>query len=309
MRHLVSILIAVVASLIGSVALWIGGGRTLYEISRWGAEAAFTPFLLVAVLGAVLLGAAAFSIRFSPAGVLVVGGFTVLMTLLLVAFPNDPIRGVASPFTAVIVSLNRIDPALTMGIINYLSFGPAALIGFAFLGAGLVARVRRATAVWRVLSAVGGVLAIGFALGAILVGGEFYRASFVMLQASLLAAAGLVVTALLFGLALAPSGRSSIGAWVAGGVLTVIGIVVLLAPPASYSVLPRELLYTLSTVGWSGMVLAVGVTLLGLALGVTLRRPVDATVPPAAPAASSEPAVVPPPYVPPAAEPASGASV
>lgn len=271
MRHLISLLIAVVASVAGSLMLWIGGGRALFEMSRFGLEGGVAGPMAVAVAGALLLGIAAFSIRFSPAGPLVVGAFTALGPLLMVLLPYDPFRGVNSPIVSVLDSLDDVDRGLAIGAFDFVAFGTAALIGFALLGAGILARPRPAGALWRVLSAVGGVVALGFAGWAFAAGADFYRRSFVVLDPSVLAGASLLVAAVLFGAAIAPSGRSSIGAWIAGGVLTLAGALLLVVPPQAFSVLPPELLTGITTLGWSGQVLAVGLTLLGLALGVALR--------------------------------------
>jgi len=81
----------------------------------------------------------------------------------------------------------------------------------------------------------------------------------------------MVVGAVFVGALLLPSGRSSIGAWIAGGVISLVGVILLVADPSAYIDLPSELRQTLPIMGWSGSILAVGCTLLGLALGVLLR--------------------------------------
>src|SRR5690606_5759708 len=84
-------------------------------------------------------------------------------------------------------------------------------------------------------------------------------------------AVGLVVASLLFGVLLAPSGRSAIGAWIAGGVLSLVGLVLLMAEPIAFADAPAALLATLPVPGWRGTVLRGGVRVLGLALAITLR--------------------------------------
>jgi hypothetical protein len=92
-----------------------------------------------------------------------------------------------------------------------------------------------------------------------------------MLDWDALTAVTLVVAALIFGALIALSGRSAIGSWIAGGVLSLVGVILLVADPVAYAGLGSEVLIILTVLGWSGAILAVGMTVLGLALGITLR--------------------------------------
>jgi hypothetical protein len=123
----------------------------------------------------------------------------------------------------------------------------------------------------RVLSAVAGVLALGAAGWTLATGGDFYRQTFQILNWDAVVAITLVVAALIFGALIALSGRSAIGGWIADGVLSLVGVILLVADPVAYAGLGSEVLIILPVLGWSGAILAVGMTVLGLALGVTLR--------------------------------------
>jgi len=293
MRIVISLLLAVVGSIAGVVLLSYGGGYTMFQLSRFGAEGGAGAYPLLIGLGVLLLAAAAFSVRWSPVGIIVVGAAHVLFSLLAILVPFSPLDGVQSPAVQLLNALFDVDQALAAGAFYFVSFGGGALIGFALLGAGLLARRARPGVLWRVLSAIGGLIALGPAVWAFAAGGDFYRRTFQLLAWDAVTSVVLVVAALLFGVLLAPSGRSAIGAWIAGGVLSVVGVILLVADPVAYAGLPAVVQQTLPTLGWTGTIVAVGVSLLGLALGVTLRpasaplAPDGESVPPASDAASA----------------------
>jgi hypothetical protein len=242
----------------------------VYEFGRYGAEGAGL-YPLVAGLGCVLLAGAAVTVRWSRVGVIAAGSVHVLFSLLGVLVPFRPMDGVSSPTTQLLGMLFDLDPALGTGGYYFVAFGGGLLIGFALLGVGVLARRGRPTVLARVLSAVAGVLALGAAGWTFATGGDFYRQTFQILNWDAVVAITLVVAALIFGALIALSGRSAIGGWIAGGVLSLIGVILLVADPVAYSGLPSEVLIILPVLGWSGAILAVGMTVLGLALGITLR--------------------------------------
>jgi hypothetical protein len=269
-RTVISLIVALVASLLGTVVLWYGGGHAVYEFGRFGAEGAGL-YPLVAGLGCVLLAGAAVTVRWSRVGVIAAGSVHGLFSLLGVLVPFRPMDGVSSPTTQLLGMLFDLDPALGTGGYYFVAFGGGLLIGFALLGVGVLARRGRPTVLARVLSAVAGVLALGAAGWTFATGGDFYRQTFQILNWDAVVAITLVVAALIFGALIALSGRSAIGGWIAGGVLSLIGVILLVADPVAYSGLGSEVLIILPVLGWSGAILAVGMTVLGLALGITLR--------------------------------------
>jgi hypothetical protein len=219
----------------------------------------------------LLLAGATVTVRWSRAGVIAAGAVHVLFSLLGILVPFQPMDGISSPTTQLLGMLFDVDPALATGGYYFVAFGAGLLIGFALLGVGILARRGRPTVLARVLSAVGGLLALGACGWAFAAGGDFYRRTFQVLDWDALTAVTLVVAALIFGALIALSGRSAIGSWIAGGVLSLVGVILLVADPVAYAGLGSEVLIILPVLGWSGAILAVGMTVLGLALGVTLR--------------------------------------
>lgn len=290
MRTTLSIVIALVASLLGTGLLWYGGGHALFELGRFGAEGA-SGYALIVALGCVLLAGAAVTVRWSAIGVIAAGAVHVLFSMVGIVVPFRPGDSVSSPTTQLLGGLYDLDAGLATGGYYFVAFGGGLLIGVALLGVGILARRGRVTALARVLSAVGGVLALGAAGWTFATGGDFYHRTFQVLNWDAGVAIMLLVASLVFGVLIAPSGRSAIGAWIAGGVLSLLGVVLLVADPVAYAGLPPQLLASLPVLGWSGTILAVGMTLLGLALGITLR-PVDDLA--AAPTASVAPAATAP---------------
>jgi hypothetical protein len=269
-RTVISLVVALLASLFGTVLLWYGGGHAVFELGRFAAEGAgFFPLLVA--LGCLLLAGAAVTVRWSRAGVIAAGAVHVLFSLLGILVPFQPMDGISSPTTQLLGMLFDVDPALATGGYYFVAFGAGLLIGFALLGVGILARRGRPTVLARVLSAVGGLLALGACGWAFAAGGGFYRRTFQMLDWDAQTAVTLVVAALIFGALIALSGRSAIGSWIAGGVLSLVGVILLVADPVAYAGLGSEVLIILPVLGWSGAILAVGMTVLGLALGVTLR--------------------------------------
>lgn len=289
MRTVVSLLLAVIGSVAGLLLLWFGGGNTVAQIGRFASDG-MGIYPLVTVAGCLLLGVAALSVRWSRVGVLVVGAVHLLFSLMVVLLPYQPLDGVVSPAILLLNQLMGVDPGLATGAVYFVSFGGGLLVGAAMIGIGLLARRTRPSVLWRVLSALGGVFALGPALWAFAAGGDFYRATFQMLQGDVVVSLVLVVASLVFGALLAPSGRSAIGAWIVGGVLSLIGAILVGIDAVAFAGLPSALTSTVPVLGWSGVLLAVGVSVLGLALGVTLRpasvsAPMDAPVQEAPPSA------------------------
>lgn len=287
MRTVISVVVALVASIVGTLLLWYGGGHTVDALGGFDgfgpAGAGLSP--LLAALGCALLALAALSVRWSRWGVIVAGALHVLSSLLAVLLPVSPGDGIVSPTIRVLNALVGVDPALATGGYYFVAFGGGLLIGVALLGVGLAARRTRPAGLARALSAVGGVLALLAAAWTFATGGDVYRRTFQMLEADAALTATFVGAALLFGAAIAPSGRSASGTWIAGGALALSGLILLAIDPVAYLGLPSEVVAVVPVLGWSGTILAVGATLLGLALGITLRP--DAA--PAGPDAASAP--------------------
>ncbi|MCS0499425.1 hypothetical protein [Protaetiibacter mangrovi] len=270
MARALGIVVALSGSLAGTALLWYGGGNTVLRMSQYGVDGGSGGFPALAGLGAVLLGVAAFSVRWSSLGVLIAGGAHLAFSLLALLVPTST-GGAGSPAIALLDALVAVDPGLASGGFYVVAFGASLLIGAALLGVGAVARRRAPNLGWRIASGVGGVLAIGAAVWAFTAGGSFYRSVFQLLDWQLGPALAVTLAGAVFGLALLPAGRSPIGAWLAGPVLALVGVVLLVVDSDAYADAPNGVLATLPVLGWSGAILAVGLSVTGLALGVTLR--------------------------------------
>jgi|GEM_PF-1388250 len=277
MRHLIGLVIALVCSLAGTLLLWFAGGNAVMQLASYLGGGGPGVYSLLAGVACLLLAAAAVSVRWSPLGVIVAGGVHIVFSLLGVLVPYT-FTGVQAPTIVLLNSLFELDRGIATGGVYFVAFGTGLLIGFALLAVGIMARRARPSLLWRVLSAVGGLFAIGAVAWVLAAGGDFYRNTFQILRWDGLLAALMVVGAIVVGALLLPAGRSSIGAWISGGVLSLVGIVLLVADPSAYIGLAPELRQALPLMGWSGMILAVGMTMLGLALGILLRP--EATQPP-----------------------------
>jgi hypothetical protein len=246
-------------------------------ISRSGTESGSAlPYTIAAVLGAVLLGMAALSARLSRLGVIVVGFVHVAFALLYVLWPMNPAAGQMSPAVRVTGLALEFDQGLGAGLDYLTASGTSLVIGSSLLVVGIATPSRRRpSAAVTVLSALGGVLAIGLTGAVAVIGGAFERNYFVYFRHDLGLAVALAVLGLLVGVALLATGRSPLGTWIAGVVITAAGAVMLFPasslPELLSRMIPRVSVDFLTITGWSGMLLGIGCTLLGLALATTLR--------------------------------------
>ncbi|PZQ89862.1 MAG: hypothetical protein DI534_08840 [Leifsonia xyli] len=275
MRALISLIIAVVASLGGTLLLAYGGGNAVIVMSQVDASGDVGVFPLWAGLGALLLAVAGASVRWSSLGAFVAGGAQLGFALLALLVPAGA-DGSGSPAIWLLDRLLVLDRGLASGAFYLVAFGGSLLIGAALLGVGVGALRRRPRLGWRIASGIGGLLALGAASWSFAAGGEFARIVFQGQAWEFGVALAVVLAGLSFGVLLLPSGRSPIGAWVAGGVIAAVGVILLVADPSAYTDAPSRVLLTLPILGWSGTILAVGLCVLGLALGVTLRPVADA---------------------------------
>lgn len=271
MRTLISLVIALVGSIAGMLLLGFGGGNTVMQLARFGGSEGAGIYPALTASGCLLLAIAAVSVRWSPVGIIVAGTVHIAFSLVAVLVPYLPFEGVASPAILLLNELMGLDQGLATGAVYFVAFGGGLLVGAALLAVGILARRAEPSVLWRVLSAIGGLLALGPAVWAFAAGGDFYRGTFQIMHWNPVVSTVLIIAALLFGALLAPSGRSAIGAWIAGGVLSLVGVSLLFIDPVAYAGLPPEITSTVPVIAWSGTLLAVGTSVLGLALGVTLR--------------------------------------
>lgn len=279
-RTALSVIVAVGATVVGLPILWSGGALAIQALDVTGdtaSTAAIGPALL-ALLGAAVLAVAGFSIRWSPVGALVVGGLHLVVSATALAFP--PYDEGALPFLwQVVFDLDRAAPLLSSGAAVMLAYGVSAMIGVALLVGGLVAlRPGRATALWRVLAVAGGLVAVVAVVWALAVGLRVYIAFLVTGAPDATVITPLVVqlalAVLVFGAALVPLRGSTVGAFLAGVVVTGLGLLLVAPLPEILAALPADIAFLIATIGPAGLLGAVGLTVLGVGAGTRAARAV-----------------------------------
>lgn len=287
LRSILSVVIAFLASVIGFPLAWQGGG-TAYRFLQIFMAQNLEWAAAIAMLfgGAILLLAVGGSIALSGLGALLAGAWHLLLVLLIVVWPFDPMGGVQSPVLEVIFSV--LGPASEVGIssLMYLIGGSALIAGAVLTTAGAVTlrpRSTPTTATARfVASVVGTVLLLGAILLATFAGASYYREAFVMFRPN-----GLSVVLLLIALVIAIAGAvsarwSSVPLIIVGAVTTAFGAMLVLAPRAVFGIVP---LRDVASVGVTGSILVLGMLLLGAGIGVAVhgrRRLEAADMPPIA---------------------------
>lgn len=280
-RTALSLIVAVAATVVGLPLLWFGGTHAIRTLDVTGDTAsadAIGPALL-ALLGAVVLGVAGYSIRWSSLGALVVGG--VHLVVSATALAAAPLDDAALPVPwRLVFGLDQVSTELSSGLAMTLAFGVSALLGMALLVGGLTAmRPRPPSALWRGLGAAGGVVAVVVTLWALSVGLFVYVGFLVTadpVASSLVSVVlQLALLVLVFGAALVPLLGSSLGAWTAGIAVTGIGLLLIAPLPEILEALPSDLAFFVATAGPAGMLSAIGLTLLGVAAGSRRRRAGD----------------------------------
>ena len=285
-RTLLSFVVALASTVVGLPLLWIGGALAIRSLDVSGdaaSTAAIGPALL-ALLGAAILGVGGYSIRWSSLGALVAGGLHLVVSATALA--AAPFDDDALPFLwRLVFDVDRLNRELSSGLAMTLAYGVSALLGVALVVAGVTSlRPRPTTVLWRVLGAVGGVCAIVVTVWALTVGLRVYIAFLVAVDpvpsvvAPLVVQLALLVLAL--GVALVPLLGSTLGAWIAGIVITGLGLLLIAPLPEILGALPADLAFLVVTIGPSGFLSAIGLTLLGIAAGSRRRRSLE---PPAAP--------------------------
>lgn len=258
-RRLLSFVVTAVTFAAG-LGLLAPGAVTLLNWPR-SSEPLPPDALALALAGSLLLGLGAFTVRWSSSGLLLIGGLVVVAGALAIGQIDAP----TSATLRIVDALNNALPGLGNGLIELTFHGMPVLLGATWFGIGLGARRRprpRATGALAVACAI-------LALAALIA--QQYAAQLTASQPAGSSRQLLVIGAgALFGLLLTPSGSKTIGLWLGGGVSVVVGLVLLFfdglleQAPVAYGVA--------RFMGFSGMFAALGVILLGAALGATLRQ-------------------------------------
>jgi len=282
-RTALSLIVAVGATIVGLPLLWFGGALAIQSLDVSGdsasASASAVGPALLALLGAAVLGAAGYSIRWSPVGALTVGGLHLLVSATALAFA--PYDEGALPFLwQLVFDLDRAAPAISSGLAMTLAYGVSALLGMALLVGGLVSlRPGRATALWRLVGVAGGLAAVVATLWTFTLGLRVYIAFLVTGQPDAAVITPLVVqlalAVVVFGAALVPLRWSAVGGFVAGIVLTGLGLLLIAPLPEILEALPSDVAFLVATIGPAGLLSSVGLTLLGVAAGSRRLRSHD----------------------------------
>ena len=207
----------------------------------------------------------------SSLGAIVVGALHIALSLLLVAWPVDLATGFLPPLQALLLDAEAIVGRSTVFI--HTGTGVGMLLGVVLLTLGLLRR-RAATgsAVMRIVSAVAGLITVVLIFATLAAGGEVYRQAFQYLQPAVVPILLMVLAALAVAATLVPFRWSTLGGFVSGGIVTLVGVVLLVSPPMDlFRVIAPPLTVTFLPLGVTGGVLAVGLTLIGASLGALLR--------------------------------------
>ena len=286
-RRLLSVLIAVVATVLGYLAAWTGGVATAMSANafRGGFDPSGLPLVL---LGLVLLAVAGLTIVMSSAGVIVVGAAHVLFGLLAFALPVTGITGGFSPAYGLIRLLFSVSPSFADGLYFSVPTGFGMLVGVALLVSGLMARSRQAptNSIARVTTGlVALVLGVPGVLLVLTGGGSSYRRTAAMLQPAtpldvVLIASGVILVAVV----VASVRWSSTGVILLGAIVSVLGVVFLVASAQIFGTIvgiSQEFAAGVQSAGATGNVLILGVVLLAVGFGVRVRARRSVTLAPA----------------------------
>lgn len=285
-RRLLSVLIAVVATVLGYLAAWTGGVAIAMNSFRAQFDPSGLPLLL---LGLVLLAVAALTIVMSSAGVIVVGAAHLLFGLLAFALPpTDLFGGGFVPAYWIIGRIGGLSRSFADGLYFSVPTGFGMLVGATLLIAGLMARSRQTptSSIARVSAGVAAlILGVPGVLLVLTGGGSSYRRTAAMLQPATPLDVILIVSGLLLVSVVVVSVRwSSVGVILLGAIVSLLGLVFVVARAPIVGTVARisqEFAAGVQSAGVSGNVLVLGVVLLAVGFGVRIRARRAATLAPA----------------------------
>jgi len=279
-RRILSLAVALIASVLGYLALWTGGTTLAFSASsfRPGSVAIDPGALALVLLGLILLAIATVTVAFSSLGVIVLGAAHLLVGLVSIVSASD-LREVRPITYQLFNELFGTQEAINYGFYSSVPTGVGAIIGVVLLVAGAMARGRsgEVSSIWRIISPIIAVLfgVVGLLLvvsqGAVVYTSQLQRG---MWDANPLVIALLVFGLLLLAVVVATVRWSSAGVLALGGILTVYGVVALFQPTVvSQSLMPvsRELSTGLLLWSGNGSFALVGIALLSVGFGARIR--------------------------------------
>ncbi len=226
MRRILSVVIAVAASLVGHVVLWISAATCFIAFQRFlqpeiGA-------MVGVVVGVIIIGIAMLTVAISSAGVLLVGAVQIVSGLAGVLL-TPSLGGGFAPMVQLSGLLRSINAELSYGFDYSVLTGICLITGVTFVAAGLVGRMPRRSGpaqgvgiLAAVIAVVVGLIGVVLAIGA---GFVTFRRGFVFLDGpDPVAVLLLVLGVLLVGVAVVSARWSPYGVVVLGVLVLVLGI-------------------------------------------------------------------------------------
>ncbi|MDJ0335960.1 hypothetical protein QMG83_12060 [Salinibacterium sp. G-O1] len=272
-RILVSIVVALVATVLGYAALWHGGAILLKDAARYVPVALDVSALVFVIGGIALLSVAMLTVGLSSIGVIVVGAIHVVTMLLAVLIPAVPIVELSE-------QVFGRNSALGDGLIFSIATGTGMLAGAIFLVGGLAAVTRRSQKPGGVARTASVIVALGAGpMGVLLAfmgGGVVYADLLAGDRTEFDGMGGLLLTvgAALLGLALLTLRWSSLGTTVLGLAFVAAGVIGMTEPGRLASIaklVSPELTTAVEFSGPNGTLALLGVLLIAAAIGELLR--------------------------------------
>jgi hypothetical protein len=277
-RRILAIVVAFVSSIAGHLLVFAGGMDILMRSQQFAAAPPNALAVAGVVAGLLLVALAALTVAISSAGVIALGTAHILFSLILVLMPVTLFDGGFYPAWEFINALGGLNAGFRDGMSIAFAIGTGFMTGVVLLVAGLLARSRttRANPVAILVSLVIGILGFVGVLIAISGGMLTYRSMFQMLRGEIEVAglALLLLGSLLLAVTVATVRWSSAGTIALGAVVVVLSLAWPMLPPDVFGGLmgiSRELVDGLLRVSASGLLAIVGVALIGVGVGSSLR--------------------------------------
>ena len=295
-RRILAIVIAFVFSIAGHLLVYVGGTDLLMRSQQFAAGPGNPLAVIGVIIGLILIAIAALTIAVSSAGVIALGALHVVFGLLTVLLPiGFELRPPTFQLTLLLRDLNM---GMGDGMLANFILGPGFMTGVILLVAGLAARGRtmRANPLAILVSIAVSILGFIGIFVAITGGSYIYRAMLQQLSGRVDAVG---VGLLLLGSVLLAATVFTVR-WSSAGVI-LLGAVIIVAA-LLWSLLSRELFgalvgisrdlaNALVYVGGSGLLALVGVVLVAVGVGASVRarRAARAVEPSYAPAPAGAP--------------------
>ncbi len=275
-RRILAIVAAFALSIAGHLLVFVGGYDLLMRSQQLAETVVNPPSLFAVIVGLVLIGAAAFTVVISSAGVIALGALHVLYGLLMCVLPLS--FDVRPPTFQLTILLRNLNMGMGDGLLFHFMLGTGLLTGVILLVAGLQARRRALRANPTAILVSIAVSILGFiGIFVAITGGFLIYRAMVQRFTGQIELGGLAL--LLLGSVLVAATVITLR-WSSAGVITLgsVVLVVSIAWPAlstpifvAVSELSRDLANALVYVGGSGLLAIVGVALVAVGVGTSVR--------------------------------------